>query len=64
MDKKSFKNTIKDMPLSLPMGVAALGTAASAWLANKRVHALCGMVWLGVSAALQKGKTGCGKGGK
>ena len=45
MDKKSFKNTIKDMPLSLPMGVAALGTAASAWFANKGCM-LC-VVWYG-----------------
>ncbi|WP_346770147.1 HMA2 domain-containing protein [Anaerovibrio lipolyticus] len=50
MDKKSLKNTIKNMPLSLPMGAAAIGTAASIWFANKRVHALCGMIWLGVSA--------------
>ncbi|WP_232219225.1 HMA2 domain-containing protein [Anaerovibrio sp. RM50] len=50
MDKKGLENTIKNVPLSLPMGVAAIGTAASVWFANKRVHALCGMVWLGVSA--------------
>ncbi len=50
MEKKDIKDFIKDTPLSVPMGLAALGTAVSLWCSNKRIHALCGMVWLGVSA--------------
>ena len=50
MAKRDIKDFIKNTPLSVPMGLAALGTAVSLWCANKRIHALCGMVWLGVSA--------------
>ena len=50
MDKKEIKNMVRNAPLSLPLGITALGTAASLWLGNKRIHIMCGMLWLGLSA--------------
>ena len=50
MEKKDFKEIIRNLPLSVPMGLATIGTVASLWFANKRIHMLCGTVWLGISA--------------
>ncbi|ORT99666.1 hypothetical protein D081_1816 [Anaerovibrio sp. JC8] len=50
MEIHNIKDYIKNTPLSMPLGITALGTAASLWLGNKRIHAMCGMLWLGVSA--------------
>lgn len=50
MLKHDLKSEVKKLTLSVPMSLAAVGTAASVWLGHKRMHAMCGLVWLGVSA--------------
>lgn len=43
------KLTFKNIPLSVPMTISAVGTAASLLTGSKRVHLYSGVIWLGLS---------------